>query len=384
MKLGSFFTGIGGIEIGLSKYMEPAFFCENDPDPMELLSKKFKDISNIGDITNLTDFDNVDVITAGFPCQDLSFAGKKVGINGHRSSLIEKIFKILKDRRKRPDFIIIENVPYMLSLAQGQAMSLITSRLSEMKYEWAYRIIDPRCFGIPQRRPRVVLVASNQVHPKNYLFPIENEPSAKLVDKVGLVSESSLYGFYWTEGSRGLGWVKSAVPPIKGGSTIGIPSPPAIWDPSVGSFYTPSVEDAEAIQGFRRGWTDVFSDNRASRMRWRMIGNAVCVPVFKWVGKQFFSNGAEIKTPICTSLITPPKWPKAAFSEKNKIYRVDAEWWPQKMGTYNLRKYACNPKPLSLRATTGFHSRLVKNNIVLPDGFRTSMEQYIDGYSSPT
>ena len=380
MKIGSFFSGIGGIEAGLAKHTTTSFFCENDPLAAAVLSERFRDIPNIGDIGGLLDFPEVDIITAGFPCQDLSFAGKKTGIDGEQSSLIGKIFETLRYKKNRPHFIIIENVPYMLSLGGGKAMSFIVSELSAMKYEWAYRVIDPRCFGIPQRRPRVILLASNQVHPKDYLFPISQEIPPKPIDKVGSVVEETLYGFYWTEGSRGLGWVKSALPPIKGGSTIGIASPPAVWNPATHMFFTPSIEDAEAIQGFKRGWTDIFQDKKSSRMRWRMVGNAVCVPVFSWVGDQVFLSGAQLNKSIKPQQISTPKWPTAAFSEKEKVYSVDVHWWPKRSIQYELRKYIHNPKPLSKRAADGFYSRIIKNMINLPDNFRTSLESYIENF----
>ena len=93
-------------------------------------------------------------------------------------------------------------------------------------------------------------------------------------------------GFYWTEGLRGLGWAVDAVPTLKGGSTIGIPSPPAIWNSGDGSITTPDIRDAERLQGFDADWTlpalDVGGVRRGHR--WKLVGNAVSVPVARWVG----------------------------------------------------------------------------------------------------
>ena len=74
-------------------------------------------------------------------------------------------------------------------------------------------------------------------------------------ERVTPFDRNLLCGFYWTEGLRGLGWAVDAVPTLKGGSTIGIPSPPAIWNPKDGSITTPSITDAERLQGFEPDWT---------------------------------------------------------------------------------------------------------------------------------
>jgi DNA (cytosine-5)-methyltransferase 1 len=87
-------------------------------------------------------------------------AGGKVGIRGDRSSLVGHVFRLLAERtRTRPRWVLIENVAYMLRLDQGRAMRLITSELERLGYRWAYRVIEPRGFGVPQRRNRVLLLA---------------------------------------------------------------------------------------------------------------------------------------------------------------------------------------------------------------------------------
>ena len=94
-------------------------------------------------------------------------------------------------------------------------------------------------------------------------------------------SGDQLCGFYWTEGSRGLGWAIDALPTLKGGSTLGIPSPPAIWDPKDGSITTPDIRDAERLQGFEADWTEPAAEVPGVRRshRWKLVGNAVSVPV---------------------------------------------------------------------------------------------------------
>ena len=142
----------------------------------------------------------------------------------------------------------------MLALNRGQAMEYLVREIEALGYRWAYRVVDSRFTGVPQRRRRVLLVASVDLDPRQVLFADEAgpRPAEDLADDA--------FGFYWTEGRGGLGWAQDAVPTLKGGSTIGIPSPPAVWVPGAElgrRLVKPGIEDAEAMQGFDRGWTDV-------------------------------------------------------------------------------------------------------------------------------
>jgi DNA (cytosine-5)-methyltransferase 1 len=111
----------------------------------------------------------------------------------------------------------------MLPLDGGYAMRYLVDELERRGYRWAYRVVDSRFAGLPQRRHRVLLLASRTDDPRGILLGEDRgEPGASRY-------RSNAFGFYWTEGLRGLGWAQDAVPTLKGGSTIGIPSPPAVW-----------------------------------------------------------------------------------------------------------------------------------------------------------
>src|SRR5690606_16179090 len=97
-------------------------------------------------------------------------------------------------------------------------------------------------------------------------------------------------GFYWTEGNRGVGWAVDAVPTLKGGSALGIPSPPAVLLPS-GSVVTPSIGAVERLQGFEPGWTGPAECKVPGRFRWRMVGNAVSVHAAAWLGRRLADPG---------------------------------------------------------------------------------------------
>src|SRR5262249_8306830 len=156
---------------------------------------------------------DADLIAAGFPCQDLSQAGQMAGIRGSKSSLVKEIFRLLRFSKTGPTWLLLENVPFMLRLQRGRAVELITKSLDSLGFTCAYRTVDTRSFGLPQRRRRVVLLASRTEDPRNVLFC---DDTNQLCSSNGHIP--SACGFYWTEGNNGLGWAVDAVPPLKGGS----------------------------------------------------------------------------------------------------------------------------------------------------------------------
>ena len=244
------FAGIGGIEVGFHRAgHETELLCEIDPGASNVLRHRFPDVPLATDIRAIKGLPNVDIVAAGFPCQDLSQAGRTAGIGGTQSSLVGEVFRLLDSRKRGPKWLVLENVSFMLQLDRGRAMRYLADELEVRGYSWAYRVVDTRAFGLPQRRQRVILIASKTEDPRTVLFADDAEPF-----EPGF-SPNRWCGFYWTEGSRGLGWAVDAVPTLKGGSTIGIPSPPAIWKPKTGEIVTPGISDAERLQGFDADWT---------------------------------------------------------------------------------------------------------------------------------
>ena len=122
----------------------------------------------------------------------------------------------------------------------------LTRSLGQRGFRWAYRVVDTRSLGPPQRRRRVFMLASRDDDPRDVLFADDSGPLPEVS------SDGIAYGFSRTEGTRGLGWGIDAVPTLKGGSTVGIPSPPGIGMPD-GSIVFPEVRDAERLQGFLTG-----------------------------------------------------------------------------------------------------------------------------------
>jgi DNA (cytosine-5)-methyltransferase 1 len=161
VKFGSLFSGVGGFDLGFERSgMECKWQVEYDPHCQAVLErhypnvKRYKDVRNVGSET----LEAVDLICGGFPCQDLSIAGKRAGFAGERSGLWYEYQRIIDEMR--PQWVVIENVPGLLSSAKGQDFETIIRALDEFGYGVAWRVLDSQYFGVPQRRMRVFIVAS--------------------------------------------------------------------------------------------------------------------------------------------------------------------------------------------------------------------------------
>lgn len=216
------FAGIGGIEIGLGEAGHRSkLLCEIDDGAQAVLEARFDEVEIQSDVTRLEDLPSCDLVAAGFPCQDLSQAGRTAGITGSQSSLVEHVFRLLDSADSKPTWLLLENVSFMLSLDRGNAMTWLVEQLEGRGFTWAYRVVDSQAFGLPQRRQRVLLLASRSEDPRPILLNQDEHPAL-----AGSHHDELGCGFYWTEGLRGLGWAIDAVPTLKGGSGLGIPSPP--------------------------------------------------------------------------------------------------------------------------------------------------------------
>jgi DNA (cytosine-5)-methyltransferase 1 len=209
------------------------------------------------------------------------------------------------------------------------------------------------------------------------------DPSEFLFSDVGAAREpiwepGTQCGFYWTEGNKGVGWAVDATPPLKGTSGVGIASPPAVWRPARGDFVTPTIEDAEALQGFRRGWTACQAGERlADRLRWRLVGNAVSVPAAAWLGGVLKGHAVQ-RRPESVILPAWHGWPTAGYGVGNRRYRVIASEWPGTRGYVGLEAFLSPSAPqLSLRAASGFLSRLERSGLRVPPEFLRDLRGFV-------
>jgi DNA (cytosine-5)-methyltransferase 1 len=386
LTIASLFSGVGGIELGLSRAgFKAKFFCEFIPEARRVLAAHFPSTVIRTDIRHLAEsaaftLPDVGLVTAGFPCQDLSQCGRTSGIFGRQSGLVKCVFELLARNSASPEWLLIENVPFMLRLDRGKAMRHVTESLESLGFTWAYRVIDARCFGLPQRRERVILLASRRHDPAAVLFGSSVDALPPACDK-----DDRPRGFYWTEGNTGLGWAIDCVPTLKAGSTIGIPSPPAIWLPAYDAVVTPTIEDVESFQGFPRGWTKPAErvSGVSERARWRLVGNAVPVPIAEWIGRQLLDPPNHIAGSI-EPLKFKDAWPPAAFGKDGKRFEVLISTWPVRKPWKGLAaRYGDTGKqllarpPLSLRATAGFYKRIKASGLRTDPRFVPSLARFL-------
>jgi DNA (cytosine-5)-methyltransferase 1 len=372
LRTAGLFAGIGGIEMGLQRQGHPTVLqSELDPAAQAVLRARFPDIRLVGDVCALKRLPSCDLVTAGFPCQDLSQCGQTRGIGGQHSSLVGEVFRLVETAKQKPEWVLLENVPFMLRLDRGRAMAFVTGELGRLGYRWAYRTVDARAFGLPQRRLRVVLVAARNEDPRDVLFADDQPepPTREIVDG---------YGFYWTEGSTGLGWAADCVPTLKGGSGIGIPSPPAIWMPAERRVATIDIRDAERLQGFPAGWTKPAEQaGRRAGARWRLVGNAVCVRVAAWVGRRL-ALPSKSRCRLGPVVVTGDSWPSAAYGDEEGIRAVAASTWPVAWQVRPILEFLRYPQcPLSTRATAGFLLRAKKSRLNFDKRFLADLEYYL-------
>ena len=371
MKVVGLFAGIGGLEAGFAASgHQAALLCELWAPARRVLASRFPTAPVTSDIRALPALPSeVELVAAGFPCQDLSQAGGTAGIDGDRSSLVAHVFRLLDDRPV--PWVVLENVSFMLQLQRGRAMRRLVEAFETRGYRWAYRVVNTLAF-LPQRRERVLFVATtSDVDPADVLFADEMMPRVPATDLA-----ARAHGFYWTEGIRGLGWAPDAIPTLKNGSTVGIPSPPAIMMPD-GAVVTPALEDAERLQGFEAGWTEPAAEVARASLRWSLVGNAVSVPVARWLGRRLAQPG--IHDPARDRPFPArAAWPRAARFDGGRGHAVeigDCPTWEDRPPLADFLHH--DTKLLSLRATKGFYARTGRSSLRFPDGFRERLRAHI-------
>lgn len=164
----SLFSGVGGFDLGLEAAgWECVAQVEWDKDCQQVLARHWPDVPRWGDVATVSgaELPAADVVAFGSPCQDLSVAGKRAGLDGNRSGLFFEAIRIIREMRDatagtQPRFVIWENVAGALSSSGGWDFATVIDSLAELgAVDISWRILDARWFGVPQRRRRVFVVA---------------------------------------------------------------------------------------------------------------------------------------------------------------------------------------------------------------------------------
>jgi DNA (cytosine-5)-methyltransferase 1 len=165
LTIGSLFDGIGGFPLAFQRQgFRPCWTVEIDRKAASVTQRHWPDVRQFRDVMGFsrlpsrigrwTDYwERPNVITAGFPCQDLSVAGKRAGLKGNRSGLFWQVARITNGLR--PDFLVWENVPGLLSSNYRRDFAIILRALADIGYFGAWRVLDAQYFGVAQRRRRI-------------------------------------------------------------------------------------------------------------------------------------------------------------------------------------------------------------------------------------
>ncbi len=290
----SLFAGVGGFDLGLERAgMMAVGQVENDPHCVSVLERWWPDVRRWDDVRTFRgERDFADVVSGGFPCQDVSVAGRRAGLAGQRSGLWSEFHRILAETS--PAWAVVENVPGLLSSNRGRDFATVLSGLGELGYGVAWRVLDAQYFGVAQRRRRVFIVGhfgdmrAGEVLDLGQGCAGDLAPSRQAGPAVAALTSCGLGGggpddnlaqaghvlsFNWQSGV-GLQFDENMV------GTLLVEQVPAIMPVSGVRRLTP-IECAR-LQGFPDNWNDHLADTH----RYRQMGNAVCVPVAEWVGRR--------------------------------------------------------------------------------------------------
>lgn len=307
----SFFSGAGGMDIGLERAgWRTVSFSEIEPYASAVLAERWPGVPNLGDITGLlgepgrvpgrdaadVDWRNATLWTGGFPCQDLSVAGKRGGIDAARSGLAWSFLALVE--RHRPEAIVLENVAGLLTANAGRDLGRLLREVGDLGYGWAYRVLDSQWFGVPQRRRRVFIVA----------LDIDRHPDPDSAAEVLCIGHSCRRDHQTELPER-----TPSADGLASGIARCLSTSNQRNDGDTESFVVCTTPDAIGMRETDglAGWVDVGEGVEAPVMaypvigtelderlnpkgldtsRYRVIGNGVVAPVAEWVGARLASH----------------------------------------------------------------------------------------------
>lgn len=291
MKIGSLFTGIGGLELGVCDTVtsiapygnDIEWIAETNGNALKILdhSTMFRGVPNLGDVTKIdwTTVPDVDCITGGTPCQDFSHLGTRKGLEGEKSSLLYAFIEAVK--AKKPDYVLWENVAG--ALTKG-AYDVLLDALNEADYSTSSVILPASRLGMPHRRSRLFVFAERtekwavpfnaqlvEVRPDTRLrcLPTPNRSRMDGRKSPGCSKRPSFYDLkYWSEDEVRASYGAAIE---RWEETLGREAPPLAKPKG-----TLNVEFIEWMMGFPKGWvTDADDVSRTAQLA--ALGNA-CTP----------------------------------------------------------------------------------------------------------
>nr|WP_052220039.1 DNA (cytosine-5-)-methyltransferase [Clostridium homopropionicum] len=199
-----FCAGIGGFRLGLELAGHKCIgFCEKDKFAVKSYRAMYDTEGEwyADDVTKLRpeEIPRADIWCFGFPCQDISVAGKQRGIRGKRSGIYFSIIDLIKgkEEKDKPTYLLIENVKNLLSINNGFDFATVLSELDQTGYDAIWQVLNSKDFGVPQNRERVFIIANLRTRGRREVLPITGENTAALKQIIG---GSQGYRVYDAEG----------------------------------------------------------------------------------------------------------------------------------------------------------------------------------------
>lgn len=308
----SLFSGIGGLE---SKDTQPIIACEKNKACLDYLGAKFTKTELINDVKTLTKktftLPKVDIVTGGWPCQDISVGGQQKGFDGEHSVLFYELLKVAK--KAQAELIIAENVPNLLNIEKGAVFTSVLEELSKNGYEYiSWRLLNSREFNLPHQRRRVFIFASkSEQSAKNLFNPINIKIKTQKSDlRVG--------GFYHTAGTHSICYSQNFVPTLK----VSGSSPAVFYNNTIRRL---TASESLKLQGFKPSH---FKDIPMSHI-FAMTGNAVSKPIgeflFNSINLDVLDlNEHPLNAPelIGGGYSKPKSFPQNGFYKKGVIFEI--------------------------------------------------------------
>lgn len=299
---GSTFSGIEGIGLGLERAGIPTVCrVEKDPIAQSVLRRHAPTVPLFDDITKVRSDElpnGIVVLSGGFPCQDLSLAGARRGFRGERSGLFHAFMELA--RGLTPEWILLENVVGLLSSHKGRDMGTLIGALGDCGYSVAWRVLNARGFGVPQKRRRVFIVGHRGDARRAAAVLLEPEsvqgnprartpvPTAPGAPRASSRESLPVVAMRMRQGKPGGG--KGALISEECALTLATGNDQTVFVPEGRGYavrrFTP-VEQ-ERLQGFPEGWTEFDDTGHAlsDGARSKLLGNSVAVPVAEWIGRR--------------------------------------------------------------------------------------------------
>lgn len=301
MNVYSLFSGIGGFDLGFEYAgMTIAGMCERDEKARAVLARRFPSAPIACDVREVRiEPGAIDLVCGGFPCQDVSTAGKRAGLAGDRSGLWWEFARVVDEAQ--PRWVVVENVPGLFTSAGGRDFTAIVRWLANRGYGVGWRMLDAQGFGLPQRRKRVFIVGSFGTR----------DGCTVLLDGESVRGDFDPGRSARKNHSGAVAHTLTAVTARRpdGGINLvpvfGINGQSPQWTAMAETSHTLSTSKVEQVASFlfgiRRltplecerlqGFPDRWTEGQADSHRYHQLGNAVAVPVAKWIGDRIMQTG---------------------------------------------------------------------------------------------